>query len=41
MVEDVNIPASYTKDKSWILVMLNTDNKKLVIKDGKIRVEEN
>lgn len=41
MIEDITVPASYTKDKSWILVMLNTDNKKLVIEDGKIRVEEN
>ena len=40
MIENINVPISYLRDKKWIIVMLNTDNKMLVIEDGKIRVEK-
>lgn len=39
MVEQVDIPCAWSKDKSWILIMLNIDNKKLVIEQSRIRVE--
>ena len=39
MVE--NTSAEFTKSKQWIIVKLNTSNKKLVIKNRKLKVEKN
>ena len=39
MLEDIKISASWNKNKQWIFVMLNINNKKLIIEHGKIRVE--
>ena len=39
MIEDVELPISWSKDKRWIIVMINIDNKKLVIEQSRIRVE--
>ena len=35
------LDATFTKNKQWIIVMLNTSNKKLVIKNRKLKVEKN
>ena len=39
MIEDVELPISWSKDKRWIIVMINIDNKNLVIEQSRIRVE--
>ena len=39
MVEDVDIPVDWIKDKRWIIIKLNIDDKKLVIEQSRIRVE--
>ena len=39
MIEDVEVPIHYFKDKRWITVMINIDNKNLVIEQSRIRVE--
>lgn len=39
MVEDVEIPVDWIKDKRWIIIKLNIDDKKLVIEQSRIRVE--
>lgn len=39
MIEDVELPINWSKDKHWITVMINIDNKKLVIEQSRIRVE--
>ena len=39
MIEDVKVPIHYFKDKRWIIVMINIDNKNLVIEQSRIRVE--
>lgn len=40
ILEDVEIPAEWNKNKQWIFILLNTDKNKLVIEHGKIRVED-
>ena len=39
MIEDVELPISWSKDKRWITVMINIDNKKLIIEQSRIKVE--
>ena len=39
MIEDVELPISWSKDKRWITVMINIHNKNLVIEQSRIRVE--
>jgi hypothetical protein len=39
MIEDVEVPIHYFKDKHWITVMINIDNKNLVIEQSRIKVE--
>ena len=39
MIEDVDIPCVWMKDKRWIIIMLNIDDKKLIIEQSRIRVE--
>jgi hypothetical protein len=39
MIEDVELPISWSKDKRWITIMINIDNKKLIIEQSRIKVE--
>lgn len=41
MMQTVSIDATFIKSKQWIIVMLNTSDKKLVIRNRKLRVEKN
>ena len=40
MIDDVDIPVDWIKDKRWIIIKLNIDdNKKLVIEQSRIRIK--
>ena len=39
MSKDSELPLDYIKSKQWIIVMINIDNKKLVIKNNRLDIE--
>lgn len=39
MVEDLDLPITWRKDKQWIIVEINIDNKQLVIENNKLKIE--
>lgn len=39
MVEDLDLPIRWRKDKQWIIVEINIDNKQLVIENNKLKIE--
>jgi len=39
MVEDLELPIKWRKDKQWIIVEINIDNKQLVIENNKLKIE--
>jgi len=39
MVEDLDLPIKWRKDKQWIIVEINIDNKQLVIENNKLKIE--
>ena len=40
MTSDLEISADWSRDKDWIIIKLNTVDKKIVIENRKIRVEK-
>lgn len=40
MTSDLDISADWSRDKDWIIIKLNTVDKKIVIENRKIRVEK-
>lgn len=39
MTQDVSLPINWSKDKHWIIIEINIDNKKLVIENNKLKIE--
>lgn len=39
MVEDLDLPIRWRKDKQWIIVEINIDNKQIVIENNKLKIE--
>ena len=39
MVENLDLPIRWRKDKQWIIVEINIDNKQLVIENNKLKIE--